>query len=269
MSPRRFRSKRDSLFDLEIMKLKRWLDTHQGLPEWLVKATDGIARWKSPARLVTLRNLWEKNIFVGDEIVFASLDAWANGDRFYWEEEASRRGSALRRRRDLYRVFAAQIAEKYDTIVIEQFDLRSMATRKDETENETARSNRQLVAVSDFRIAVKNAVKSRGRVLVAMPAYDTTRTCPTCGLVSDRPAAEDVVLKCECGAVWDQDTEGASELLLRRWRERSRDAKVLVGAREEESAVKTEGRRDRVRRLRGEKVARMARAREAVAVGAE
>ncbi len=73
--------------------------------------------------------------------------------------------------------------------------------------------------------------------------------------------------------MWDQDVGGAPLALLARWREQPGAAKILAGARADENAngsvVVKESRWARVRRLRTEKEARMAGAREAVANTAE
>jgi len=264
--PDEIRSRRDSLFDLEILRLRRWLVVQdvKTLPACLQEASYGkLAQWKSAARLASLRNRWAEARVPGDEIPFASLDAWATADRHYWEQESRRRDAALRRRREGYRVFAANLVRRYDTIVLEQFDLRKIARRSavdaEKPENETARSHRQLAGVSILRLSIIQAAQGAGRAVLAMPAKDTTRTCPVCGLVEKRDAAASIVLVCECGAEWDQDTHGAAPLLLTSARERPGDAKILVRARgaEDTEEVK-ESRRDRVKRLRAAKVARMA-----------
>lgn len=270
--PQEIRSSRDSLFDLEILRVARFVEVAT-IPDWLRVATASLRQWKAAGRLARLASDWAERRFVGDKIAFDSLEAWARADRGYWAQETRRRDASLRRRRDNYLVFAARIAKTYSTIVLEQFDLRIFAKRSGEVENETARSNRHLAAPSELRLAVINAARARGRTVVAVPAHDTTRTCPACGLVEKRDAAISVTLACECGAVWDQDTEGAAMLLLRRWREQPSDAKTLAGARDleksNETGEKQESRRDRVRRMRKEKEVRMATAREVEASSAK
>ena len=275
--PDEIRSARDARFDMQILRLARWLDAFRSVPEWLRTSTTSVRQWKSPARLHALRNRWQTARFEGDEIAFHDLDAWVTADTHYWEQECRRRDGALRHRREVYRVFAAKLATTYSAIVLEQFDLRTFAVRQgadaDKAENETARSNRHLAAVSELRLAVLNAARSRRRTAVSMPAHDTTRTCPSCGLVEDRNAAMAIMLSCECGATWDQDSQGAAPVLLARWRERPGDAKVLVGARIGQEAndfeEKAESRRERIKRLRTAKLARMGAAREDTSSSAE
>ena len=274
--PEEIRSRRDSGFDMEILRLTRWLGAFEKLPDWLRQETLSVRQWKSPGRLASLRHKWADQRFAGDEIAFASLEAWATADRHYWEQESRRRDASLRRRRDLYRVFARQMCDQYETIVLEQFDLRVFAKRAEPltvAENEVARSNRHLAALSELRQAIMDCASRSGRAVAQMPAHDTTRACPVCGLVEDRGAAASIRLACECGAAWDQDVTGAPTILLARWRERPGDAKMAGGARadakDSDSEGKPEGRRDRVTRMRKEKVARMDAARKEGGMSAE
>ena len=267
-APDHVRSRRDSLFDLAVLRLARFLDVNPAVPDAVRDAAEGLKTWKSAARLRRLRDLWREAgppVTSDGAHAYAALDAWAGQDWFDWERESRLRDAALRRRRDLYRVFAYRLAQQYDTIVLEQFDLRALARKapvEGGAENETARSNRQLAALSELRDCVINAARAAGRTVPAMPSADTTRQCPACGVVADRDAESTVVLHCRaCDAKWDQDVQGAAPVLLGRWRERPADAKILVAARAD-SAVpeKAESRRARVARLRQEKLDRMRKA---------
>ena len=130
-----------------------------------------------------------------------------------------------------------------------------------------------MAATSDLVQSLVSAGRSRQRVVAAVSAVDTTRTCPHCGLVTDRGAEAAVVLRCECGRQWDQDVDGAPLLLLARWREQPGDAKILVGARMAENGSDVEEKKEsrwvRVKRLRAEKEARMKAAREVAGTNAE
>lgn len=232
--PADLRSERDHYFGMAKLRLKNFLGKFLDVPEWLRKETETLDRWGSADRLVRLFVLWDERRFDKDFAAWNELMAWYWRDRHIALSEASIRLTALRRRKSFYRETAAWFAETYGTIVLEQFDLRAVAKRpavEAEAENETARSNRQLVAVSEFRAAVVNAASSRGRTVLAFPARNTTRECPSCGRVEARDAAASTVLSCVCGAVWDQDVDGAPDILLKGWRERPGDAKILAGAR--------------------------------------
>ena len=276
-SPSRLRAERDLKFE-SIKARMRLASKSEGAPEWLQEAGKVLHAWRSPKRMVMLHAHWMEHRFPGDDGEFGQLEAWWWTDRHLWAAEAEGRLQGLRRRKNIYRVFAAKLATKYDALVLERFDLRKIARREPtseetgEKDNKTALSNRHLVAVSELRAAILGAAQARGREVVAVDAADTTHICHVCGLVGEFDAAEHVRHTCECGAEWDQD-ENAASVLLARWRERPGDAKVLVPARVcaklSEEEVNSETRYQRVRRLRMEKVRRMEAAREAACMGAE
>ena len=269
------RSLRDSKMDLVKIRLARWLAVASDLdcPAWLREAATSVRQWRNPVRLVRLLQRWDAEggpKTMVSRRAYDDLTAWAIDDRHRWAEQESRRAWGLRRRRERYRVFAARLATEFDTVVLEKFDLRKVAERKlvgeDSAENETSRTNRQRASVSELRDAVKDACRSRGRTLVSVDATDTTRTCPSCGLVADRGQHERIVLRCECGHEWDQDRDGAALILLQRYRERPGDAKTLVGARDEANVSESKEKRGqkwaRAKRMSAQKKARAETARK-------
>ncbi len=284
-APEQMRSDRDKRFDVARARLLGWIRENRAIcPPWLIEAAATMHVWRSEARMVGLWRHWSVERFGGDERAFGALDGWRARAHHEWAVESRARDQALRRRREKYRVWAAQLATKYDTIVIERFDKRDVAVKptadmqptqdaEQIARDEGARSNRVLAATSELCQCIVTAGRSRQCAVIAMPCEDTTRTCPVCGLVESRDAAAAISLTCECGARWDQDVDGAPSVLLARWRERPGDAKILAGARKDENASepgeKKEGRWARAKRLRGEKEARMAAARESTADGAE
>jgi hypothetical protein len=273
-------SERDVLYEAVRDRLKRWIDDTSEATEWMRAISPTIRAWRSPARLVSLLARWraeEPNVTPGAVVIRADLEAWADRDRHAWATVEARRIWALRRRKDKYQCWAKEIAKLCGTVVLEKFDLRSMAVRKpvgeDAAENETARSNRQLAAVSYLREYLLQASRAQGATVVQVDAADSTRTCPSCGLVADRDAQAQVRLACECGHAWDQDVEGAAPVLLARYRERPGDAKILVGARSGGSSTeqrqKGADRWARARRMGAAKKERIRGARETAGNGAE
>ncbi len=234
----RVRSERDRAFDLCKLALRQWVATSSVAPDWMREDTRAMHAWRNPGRMVRLLRRWEAerpDRAAAEDAALQAVRAWATGDRARWASEEARRLWGLRRRKDKYRRFAAEICRRYGTVVVEQFDLRAVAERKptgeDSAENEVARSNRQIAAISELRACLLEA--RHGATVVSVSAVDTTRTCPACGVVADRDAAAQVRLACECGHEWDQDVDGAAPILLARWVERPGDAKPLAGARED------------------------------------
>ena len=102
-----------------------------------------------------------------------------------------------------------------------------------------------------------------------MSAVDITRTCPKCGGVEERNAAEAIQIACRCGHEWDQDVKGAAPELLKRWtHERLSDDGNPNGVRKPKkpngSGPVGETPYDRRRRLRAAKVLRLETARKVV-----
>ncbi len=273
-SPSEIRSERDRSFDRIKVEVARWIRASADVPEWMREAAAHMHSWHRQSRMVALLTQWSDERperGPDEENVFAAAQAWATADRHLWATERARDVWAHRRRRERYRVFAAQMADQYGAIVLEQFDLRKVAKRaavgEDEAENEVARGNRQLAAVSELRLALCHAALTRNCDVVAVDAANTTRACPSCGLIADRGQEDTVRLACECGHVWDQDTEGAAPLLLARWRERPGDAKIVGGARAHAIAAEKKGNRGdkhaRAKRMGAAKRARVESARKA------
>lgn len=278
------RSTRDDNFNAARDTLVTWLKDRE-VPEWLTLATTTLPQWRSAGRLAALVKRWALTRFDGDEEMFGrrptkneiaagengvGLEGWRYHDYHLWTWETSQRTGSIRRRTDIYRVFAARLADRYATLVVEDFDLRDIAKRPGvgaERENETARSNRQLAAVSDLRTSLKNAFSSRGGTTEKIPAEGTTITCHVCGLIEKFDAAAYITHACSgCGSVWDQD-DNACVVLLARWkRERSRGAQGPGTARGDENVNSSDGVKEskwkRAARMKAEKDARRGTARK-------
>jgi Putative transposase DNA-binding domain len=276
--PEAMRGERDKRFDKIIATLGAWRKDNQDmLPDWLREATATMHAWKSEARMVKLWSRWYHERFDGDETAYDALSSWQARARHEWAVESITRNQARRRRKEKYRIFAAQLARTYETIVVEKFDKNKVAAKPpveaETAENKTARSNRVIVATSELIDCIETAARGRQAVVAAMPCANTTRECPVCGRIDDRGAADSIRLTCECGAEWDQDVDGATTILLERWRKRPGDAKIAGAARKDKSDSTfeevQETKHQRMKRQRANKVARMQAAREACANGAE
>ncbi len=257
--PSGLRATRDGNFNLAREALKRALAIIPELPEWIVKRTATMSLWHSCDRLASLAVEWRTNRFYGDDAAFAGVEAWRKQDKHLWCWEANGRDQALRRRKDMYRVFAARLAAAHGTLALEQFDLRTIARKPAPTDaentNETARGNRQFAAVSELQLILEQAFESRGGKIIYVDPNGTTRECHACLAVNDFDAAGQLSHTCfSCGTRWDQD-ENAARNILRR----SLDSR-FIGARKARktkvSADPSETRWIRAKRLREEKEAR-------------
>lgn len=249
---------------------------------WLAAQLQHAHAWRSPKHFVQLAaRARDAEMGVGSAWR-RDLETFVANDRHAWAQQEHLRQRGLRRRREIYRMFAATMADAYDTIVVEPPGGRKEIARKvepgtvrDQKEQELsaqqveiARSNRVLACTSELAGCLKNAAMMRGKRYIEMPPADITRTCPACGEIADRGQAEHVRLVCVCGHKWDQDYEGASRELLVRWRERSGAAETAEPARKtkksKNGAPAGESLYDRRRRLRAAKVLRLETSRKLV-----
>ena len=132
---------------------------------------------------------------------------------------ANLRAKLLRRRREVYRLLAVELASEYALIGIEGMDLSTMARTKkrdDATPPElhaAARAQRQRAAVHLLREEIEHQARKRGASIVRETAKTTTR-CRSCGEVTGQADRSRLIWTCEhCSAVWDQDHNAASNLL--------------------------------------------------------
>lgn len=258
------RGLRDDKFNAARAGLVEWLRGRE-VPAWLRQATTTLPMWRSAGRLAALAKRWRSERFEGDEAGYDNLEHWRYRDHHLWSWETSQRAKSLRRRREEYRIFAAMLATRYETIVLEDFDLRDVAAKpkpeKVESENQTARSHRQLAAVSELRLTLINAAGARGAAVAKVDAAYTTRICHACGLVETWDQANVLSHKCSgCEATWDQDANAAVNI-LERWNAEQKSG----GARDTKTSEPKEDRWVKARRMKREKDAAKAALAGAVA----
>lgn len=143
------------------------------------------------------------------------LELWRRKNRHLYQWGTDVRRKALARRKDLYRVWASQLATRYQTLVLEKFDLRAFA-RNATAEEEDASADafhrlRMDVAPAEFRGALTSALGDRVQTL---PAAHTTLRCSKCRHVNTWQAVELHQTCAGCGTVWDQDDNAARNLLI-------------------------------------------------------
>jgi hypothetical protein len=164
---------------------------------------DTLAEWHSPYHLVALYRLWAAHRFAGDEAGYTLLDRWWRGDgqdhgeRHRWEYEAAERRTALRRRDDAYRVWAAQVTRTAATVVLRARDLRTDLTMprgvRESSADQAVRARRVLAAAGRLRTLLEQAAARRGRMVVSYAAAEAGAT----GLLTawrERPGEARIVL---------------------------------------------------------------------------
>lgn len=153
------------------------------------------------------------------------FERWVHQSRHLWQYEVGTAKRCLRRRDDLYANIAARLAREYDYIVLENIKIANLA-KKPKAEkkadlpnglaamNNSSRSQRTEVAPGMLRSALTQAAIKAGRVVVKVPAQNTSKTCHKCG---HKCALTHLQFHtCEsCGATWDRDFNAATNILAR------------------------------------------------------
>ena len=286
------RSQRDKDLDAMRVTLVAWLRAHEaGLPAWVVERTilsrepravpqvdtpraeavrDAsqrtrawhVAQWRSAARFRALAFAWRSQRFDGDGEGYQVLEDWRYRDEHLERYESGMRRGGLLDRRERYRMLAADLAARYRTLVVDDFDLRTFAEipkPEDESANvKPHRKQQRYAAGSELRAALLNAFGPT-RVL-RESSVDVTRACAaivvdeatgaehTCGQLDlwDHTVAREHTCS-GCGATWDQD-QNACKNLIGRWRERLGADGSVETARV--ATPRKESRSERLRRTR-------------------
>jgi hypothetical protein len=198
------------------------------LPHWAYRALSTMHAWRSAGRLRSLAFHWRDNRFPGDEVGFRILegykterfkderDTWRYRDEHLERYQTGMRRRALLRRREAYRLIAAELAIHYHTLVIDDTDLRafqrSPTPESDRVEFDQVKHNQFIAACSELRLVMKNAF-GPGRTVEVSPK---TAPCSQCGVVDEEwdRATPDRLHACPgCHAVWDQDANACRNML--------------------------------------------------------
>ncbi len=194
-------------------------------PEWFREETRSIALWRRPDRLPRLLWKWGKNRFEGDETIYEWLVFWHHRERHLWKWENDQRRKNHEHRKKKYEEFARTLAERFEIVVLEDFDIRAFARRPDKDapklpdgrretqQSERARAYRHMASTSELRLILSNAFLTRGGGECRVPAHNTTRICHSCGNTETFDQAKDITHSCsKCDVEWDQDDNAGTNL---------------------------------------------------------
>lgn len=215
---RELRSICDQSRDEFLPALAAWLDDLELPEEWKARAAH-LVQWRSSDRLADLIAWWREHRLSDDAEIYEAAAAWRKRYRhlsLWWRQLEDQMRLRLR---EQYRIFARRIADRYDVLVIEDFDLRQVV-RKPVAEAEpqppivASAGSRQIVAPGNFRAALLNAAGREGLQVAKIPAQYTTRRCHACLYQGEWNQVESVLHRCEsCNELWDQDYNAAANLL--------------------------------------------------------
>jgi transposase/ribosomal protein S15P/S13E len=213
---------RDNNFNLAKEKLLQWLSSKTGdngeVPEWLLESTKYLNQWRACAKLAALVLHWRDNRFDGDGDICDWLEKWRKQDKHLWTWQANLREKMMGRRLDQFRVLASNLVKKYDVIILEDFDLRKVKTKKNPEEgvdvDSAIRNVSKIASVSALRNEIFRACAEAGKIIEKSAPFNTTLECPFCGgKINNHPRPAITVTCGTCGATYDQDWAGAENLI--------------------------------------------------------
>jgi hypothetical protein len=150
--PDEIRAVRDkTLNDLRPKLVRAIRDCGEQVPAWLAEAASTMHLWKSPMRFYALVDRWRRERCDAARSAYELLDAWWLRDTHLYQYESSARRQAIRRRRDRYRVLAAQWARKYRRVLLSDQDLSREARWGEESDV------RFTAGVSELRACLRNS----------------------------------------------------------------------------------------------------------------
>jgi putative transposase len=116
-------------------------------------------------------------------------------------------------RRDLFFKLGALLAQEYDLLVLENLDVQGLI------QSGTKKRRRLRLhdsSFSELRRILEWEFLKRGKLVLPVPAYNTSRECFLCGGINEGLTLEDRVFLCpRCGFSLDRDLN-ASLVLLKR-----------------------------------------------------
>ena len=229
------RSKRQDQLQAALLAL---FSDREALDPELRLAVRSLSKWESPTRYVELLHLFEG---VMPKVAVRLIREWHKGNRSTTEEDSEHRyngdlhlwqyqtgvtSGALRHRKALHEQFALWLVSTYDVIVLERFKIPEVKDKpKPEHEDvdmpddivrmkKKASRQRDLAAPGYARQAIVNAAKRLGKIVIQVPAQNTTRICSNCGFSEKWEVEHELVHLCpQCGVASDQDANASTNIL--------------------------------------------------------
>lgn len=189
--------------------------TERCIPQPLVPYFANVTERQSPEDLLRLIEAWHKHRCHGDDEILDQLLNWRSRHVHLWTWAVNLRDQLTRKRLELFRCFAAGLVKEYGTVFLEQIDLHwlSRIPPAEVKSIPIGGKYRVIAAPGILRQTIENACRRTGVRVIRIKARNTTKTCHICGRIEEWNAAKELVHTCGCGAVWDQDYNGAVQIL--------------------------------------------------------
>jgi len=181
---------------------------------WLKERLAATPKLDLHADFAELRSWLRNHPWLTMPDVAVYLEWWRRKNEHLYQWASDVRGKILRRRRDIYRVFAHKLTA-YEKIIVEDAnwaDLNRNAAPEESAENDHLHRWRNLASPGDLRLKLSET----GRMEKVKTAY-STRDCHLCGHRNEwEEKPVELYQTCQgCHETWDQDYNAAKILLTR------------------------------------------------------
>lgn len=180
-------------------------------PSWFLQQVSTLDRWRSADRTHAFWSRWRQNRWDGDQGAFLILDRYVMRDVHLWRWEAHLRNKVLGHRRAMYQNVAANLARKYETLIVDNSNLRSLAEGSRDSDNPNVSIYRQAVSPFELRTCLVNAFYGRASFGVAK---NITVRHAACGSMEDVDGKSMRHHCSKCAVEYDIDSNAAKNLLL-------------------------------------------------------
>lgn len=197
--------------------LKSYAD-RSAIPQPLAKLASTAISSPSPRAMVWLFEEWRTNRFSGDRNAFRKISNWYKQHLHLFTWQANLRDQLIRRRRELYRCFAAKLARRFRCVFLKEVRLRRIAGKPLAPGQAipAQRQQRFIASISVLFRIVQHAFEKYGGIAMYVRAEGATTTCHACGALDEWNPAETLMHTCSgCGLTWDQDYNAAIHVLRR------------------------------------------------------
>lgn len=207
---------RSNLLDVQRALLIQHVALH-GSPhpqgDILTTRLQNLSKIKSPGTFSWILRKWSAVARPQDLEALEELRKWEARDIHLWRYQTGARECGTRHRRAIFNKAAYVLSNKYDTIVLDAFDLRDVVERApdDSTEQREPQHIRTWTAPSELRDRLQ---KKFSHVIKISKEEKVTITCHVCQSKRVWDKKPHINHTCaDCGATWDQDLNACQNLM--------------------------------------------------------
>jgi hypothetical protein len=201
---------------LDTRSILQSLVDRDALPSPVTSLVSAALSTSSPQTLVEIFDSWKSNRTPGDGDAYATVSAWLKQHVHLWTWQVNQRDQLIKRRREAYRRFAAQLARQFGSAFLHDIPLQRVTSRPPIVPGAAAaaRQYRFIAAVSVLYSTLRHTFEREGGSAVRIKVNSATLACHACRAVDAWNPAVTLSHTCSsCGLTWDQDYNAAINVL--------------------------------------------------------